>query len=76
ECHLAATQDMSPIRFGKGQNGREDARLKIKGGEIIMTDGVSLATGAAGLIELENVSVNGMDTSGRFRWTGSRLQRA
>jgi hypothetical protein len=75
DCTLHATEDMSPIRFGSGPDGTGDATLKIEGGEITHSQAATLVTGSAGDLELENVLVNGVATSGRYRWTGFRLRR-
>jgi hypothetical protein len=75
DCTLHAAGEMSPIRFGAGPDGTPEGRLRIAGGEITHAEGVGLAVGSPGEIELENVRVNGTETSGRFRWTGWRLRR-
>jgi hypothetical protein len=74
-CMLHSADDMSPIRFGSGQEGTPEGRIKVEGGEITFAERAGLAVGSAGEIELENVLVNGTETSGRFRWTGWRLRR-
>jgi hypothetical protein len=73
DCEMVAGNGLSPIRFGKGADGRPDARLRIEGGSITMDEGVDLITGSPGELEMENVLVNGTETSGRFRWTGETL---
>ncbi|WP_168193208.1 right-handed parallel beta-helix repeat-containing protein [Rhodophyticola sp. CCM32] len=75
DCTLHSTGDMSPIRFGGGTDRDRDATLKIEGGVITHTEGVSLATGTPGEIELVNVRINDTETSGRFYWNGRRLRR-
>ncbi|MCS6623214.1 right-handed parallel beta-helix repeat-containing protein [Roseibacterium beibuensis] len=74
-CSLISAGDMSPIRFGGGADGTPDSHLRIEGGEISYDERESLVTGTAGTLELENVLVNGVETSGRFHWTGRRLRR-
>lgn len=75
DCEFHAEGEMSPIRFGEGNDGGREADLRIEGGVISHTPGVSLTTGAPGTIELENVLVNGVETSGRYYWTGRRMRQ-
>ncbi|WP_168769100.1 right-handed parallel beta-helix repeat-containing protein [Yoonia maricola] len=70
DCEMAAVDEMSPIRFGEGQDKSRDGIVKIQGGTITHAEDVRLATGSAGTIELENVMVNGVETSGRYHWNG------
>ncbi|AHM03561.1 hypothetical protein roselon_01170 [Roseibacterium elongatum DSM 19469] len=74
-CSLNSAGSMSPIRFGAGADGTPDSHLRIQGGEISYDARERLVTGTAGDLELENVMVNGVETSGRFHWTGRRLRR-
>lgn len=74
-CIMRATDDMSPIRFGSGPDGVGDANLKIQGGEIEFEDEATLITGSEGTVTLESVKVNGVEQSGRFKWTGRQLER-
>lgn len=70
DCNMVAVDEMSPIRFGEGRNKSRDGTVKIQGGSITHKEDVRLATGSRGTVELENVLVNGVETSGRYRWNG------
>jgi hypothetical protein len=65
---------MSPIRFGSVPvDNAPDPTLRVEGGEIVFSEGAGLIVGEAGTIILEKVLVNGVETSGEFRWDGDRL---
>jgi hypothetical protein len=66
---------MSPIRFGSGRDGTPEGRIKFEGGEINFAESAGLVVGSAGELELENVLVNGVERSDRFRWTGRQLRQ-
>ena len=74
DCLLESAGDMSPIRFGSvPDDNAPDPTLRVEGGEIVFSEGAGLIVGEAGTIILEKVLVNGVETSGEFRWDGDRL---
>lgn len=73
DCTLVSAEDMSPIRFGPGPDGTPEPTLRIQGGAITLAEEAGLVIGSPGAIELENVQINGLETSGRFYWTGLEM---
>jgi hypothetical protein len=74
DCLFASAEDMSPIRFGSGpDDGAPEPTLRLEGGEVLFLQDADMVTGEAGTLLLENVAINGVATSGAFRWDGNRL---
>ncbi|QXT39450.1 hypothetical protein [Gymnodinialimonas ceratoperidinii] len=74
DCLLESAEDMSPIRFGSSpDDDAPEPNLRLEGGEVIFSEGTDMITGEAGTLILENVAINGVETSGAFRWDGDRL---
>lgn len=75
DCEFHSAGDMPPIRFGPGADRDRAASLRIEGGVITHSEAAGLVDGSPGELTLENVSINGREVSGRFRWNGRRLRR-
>lgn len=74
DCLFESAGNMSPIRFGSSpDDDAPDPTLRLEGGEIVFSEGAGLIAGEAGTLVLENVVVNGVETSGEFQWDGNRL---
>ncbi|MGJ8624631.1 MAG: hypothetical protein ACSHW1_17955 [Yoonia sp.] len=76
DCELRArTPRTAPIRFGNGNDNSLGAALVLRGGLIEYDESAELVVGSPGQIELENVTINGYEESGRYDWNGRSLRR-